>query len=161
MEFFSYYDYTKPATVTQAVDDLSAYIKSEGPFNGVMAFSQGSALAAMLLARQTFPSPFALAIFICGGPPLSEAAINKGEPLRYLDVALDGENAVLKLITVHIIGSKDDTLGNSMKLLDLCEEKSRIVYDHGAGHEIPAAPRITEEIVKHIELGIGRASFAQ
>lgn len=71
------------------MDDLEEYVKSEGPFDGVLAFSQGAALAAMLIARDTFPAPFAFAVFICGGPPFSEKEIKETNTLRYCENDID------------------------------------------------------------------------
>ncbi|KAF5526102.1 Hydrolase FUB4 [Colletotrichum aenigma] len=88
-EYFAYYDTDKYDTIIQAVDDLEEYVKSEGPFDGVLAFSQGAALAAMLIARDTFPAPFAFAVFICGGPPFSEKEIKETNTLRYCENDID------------------------------------------------------------------------
>ncbi|KAI8316688.1 D-xylose 1-dehydrogenase [Colletotrichum sp. SAR11_59] len=93
-EYFAYYDTDKYASIIQAVDDLEEYVTSEGPFDGVLAFSQGAALAAMLIARDTFPSPFAFAVFICGGPPFSEKELKETNTLRYYENDLDKAVAV-------------------------------------------------------------------
>ena len=48
-EFFCYLDPKSPASCQKALSDLDSYIASEGPFDGVMAFSQGAGLAASLM----------------------------------------------------------------------------------------------------------------
>ncbi|KAI8182806.1 hypothetical protein K4K52_006956 [Colletotrichum sp. SAR 10_76] len=142
-EYFAYYDTDKYDTIIQAVDDLEEYVKSEGPFDGVLAFSQGAALAAMLIARDTFPSPFAFAVFICGGPPFSEKEIKETNTLRYF-------------------GAQDKDLETCMKLVHMSREETRQFWEHPAGHEIPTAPRdVTDKMVETIERGIEKAMKAQ
>ncbi|KAI8246290.1 hypothetical protein K4K56_011153 [Colletotrichum sp. SAR 10_98] len=142
-EYFAYYDTDKYDTIIQAVDDLEEYVKSEGPFDGVLAFSQGAALAAMLIARDTFPAPFAFAVFICGGPPFSEKEIKETNTLRYF-------------------GAQDKDLQTCMKLVQMSREETRQFWKHPAGHEIPTAPRdVTDKMVETIERGIEKAMKAQ
>jgi hypothetical protein len=54
---------------------LLKYIKDNGPYDGVMSFSQGCSFASSLLLYHQIrnpntPPPFKVAIFICGGLPL-------------------------------------------------------------------------------------------
>lgn len=59
-----YYDPDSPETILTAIDDLTEYIQENVPFQGVIGFSQGASLAAMVLARARYanPPPFAFAI---------------------------------------------------------------------------------------------------
>jgi predicted esterase len=151
--------------VLQAISDLSAYIDSEGPFDGVMGFSQGAALAAMLLARHSSSSPpstmsFSFAIFLCAGAPFCERSLHRGD-LALLDPTKGGE-VVIKVPTAHIVGRKDDALDASMRLVDLCLDSMKRVYDHGAGHEVPVNPKaVTKNMVSVIEDVIAKATFTQ
>ena len=52
-EFLQYADDASSDSCLRALLDLEAYIEEDGPFDGVMAFSQGAGLAASLLIRQT------------------------------------------------------------------------------------------------------------
>ncbi|KAH7319000.1 serine hydrolase FSH [Rhexocercosporidium sp. MPI-PUGE-AT-0058] len=68
--------YTSPTTdnVARAHEEVRKVIDSHGPFDIVMGFSQGAALAASILMQceidQT-PSPFKAAMFICSPLPFS------------------------------------------------------------------------------------------
>jgi hypothetical protein len=56
---------------------LLEYVAANGPYDGVMMFSQGCTLGSSTLLHHnkespTSPPPFKFAIFICGGPSLKE-----------------------------------------------------------------------------------------
>ncbi|KAK3934592.1 serine hydrolase FSH [Diplogelasinospora grovesii] len=67
-----FYSYTKgytPAEIRDALDDLGEFIKDNGPFHGIIGFSQGASMAAAYLldhhARQPdTPQPFGFAVFL-------------------------------------------------------------------------------------------------
>lgn len=66
------------AEIQTAREWLLGYIAEHGPYDAVLAFSQGSALASsalLLHAAETphLPLPFKAAVFICGGPLFSVA----------------------------------------------------------------------------------------
>ena len=75
---YGYYNPLQPASVTQAEDDLLQLIEQEGPFDGVLAYSGGTALAAQIIIRDSQKNafslpeerPFRFAIFINGVTPL-------------------------------------------------------------------------------------------
>ena len=158
-KYFAYYDPTNATSILQAVNDLSSYVSAEGPFDGVMGFSQGAALAAMLLARDSSLVPFSFAIFLCAGLPFCEASLRKGV-LRHLDPKVDRE--LIWVPTAHIVGAKDDALEASLGLKDLCYERARGVFDHGAGHEMPVSPKdVTGDMARCVEDVIARATFIQ
>ncbi|PQE08421.1 EF-hand calcium-binding domain protein [Rutstroemia sp. NJR-2017a BBW] len=63
-----------PSGIHSALTHLSTYITQHGPYDGVLAFSQGCALLStflLSLSHQHQPAPFKFAVFICGGPSLS------------------------------------------------------------------------------------------
>lgn len=158
-ECFAYYDTSVPESILQAVSDLSEYVASEGPFDGVIGFSQGAALAAMLLARDDFPLPFSFAVFICGGPPFREESLRDGN-VEYVDTS--PHSGILKLPTAHLIGAQDQAMPECLKLVNACREQMRTVFDHGAGHQVPVNPKgITEAMAKIIQQVITRAAFTQ
>ncbi|KAE9966560.1 hypothetical protein BLS_005181 [Venturia inaequalis] len=157
-EYFSWYAKdTAARPVTEAIDALSDYVASEGPFDGVMGFSQGCALASMLLLRRNFPAPFSFAIFICAVCPLAESSLDIGI-LRYCDAAVDGE-ALIQIPTAHIIGAKDDYLADSTSLVALCCPKLRMVFDHRGGHEVPSKPKeMVEGMARTIQKVIAKVA---
>jgi predicted esterase len=127
-----------------------------------MAFSQGAALASMLMARDTFPQPFGFGIFICGGPPFSEKTIREENRLRYQENGLDrGGKPVITTPTIHLVGAQDPDLSEYIKLVALCPEEVRELYEHPAGHEIPSAPEVTKRMVETIQRGVEKAMRPQ
>ena len=127
-----------------ALDDLSAYIATDGPFDGVMAFSQGAGLAASLMLRdlqqtpQTHEAPlFKCAIFFSGGVPADPVALSRGE-MRLLDAATDG--SPLRLPTAHIWGRNDAEYPTFGPVLSgLCSPNEREVVVHDGEHEVPGS----------------------
>jgi pimeloyl-ACP methyl ester carboxylesterase len=74
--YLCYYDRHDTSSIRSALDVLQDIIEEDGPFDGVIGFSQGAALAASLLLYHQLqtpqkPLPFKMAIFIAGGLPLS------------------------------------------------------------------------------------------
>ena len=156
--YFAYYDPTEPSSILQAVNDLAAYVSTEGPFDGVMGFSQGAALAAMLLTRES-AEPFRFAIFLCAGLPFCEASLRQGV-LRHLDPKADKEG--IRVPTAHIFGSKDDALQASLAMKDLCVAEGRWFFDHGAGQLVGVCPEgISSDMARCGEEVIVRGTFVQ
>ncbi|KAB8079389.1 serine hydrolase FSH [Aspergillus leporis] len=74
--YYTFWETDTVPAVLNARTWLLDYISKNGPYDAVMAFSQGCALAAatlLLHAHETplAPPPFKAAIFICGGAPLA------------------------------------------------------------------------------------------
>ncbi|EAW11762.1 putative EF-hand calcium-binding domain protein [Aspergillus clavatus NRRL 1] len=74
--YFSFWEDDSPDAVQATCAWLTDLIARRGPYDAVMAFSQGTALAAALLLlhrahHPSAPPPFKAAIFICGGAPLA------------------------------------------------------------------------------------------
>ncbi|OQE46046.1 hypothetical protein PENCOP_c001G03254 [Penicillium coprophilum] len=72
--YLSYFDLCTPSQIRSAFQLLDKAIAEEGPFDGVFAFSQGSALAASYMlyhARHSLPSeqPFRSAVFFSASLP--------------------------------------------------------------------------------------------
>ena len=107
-----------------------------------MAFSQGAALGALMLAEDAAKPaqqqllPFKCAIFLSGITPCDHQALENGQ-IRWLDP--DRDHDAVKVPTAHIWGSKDvDYPGHSEVLSKLCTYDRRRVFVHNGGHGIPA-----------------------
>lgn len=75
--YYSFWEGDNINDIETARDWLDDLISREGPFDGLMMFSQGCILGASVLLRHQkdkpqLPPPFEFAIFICGGAPLKE-----------------------------------------------------------------------------------------
>ncbi|KAI1772030.1 DUF341 domain protein [Hypoxylon cercidicola] len=139
--FFQYAAFDNLASYVTALDQLDAYLRIEGPFDGILAFSQGAAIAITYLVRRMWQNPvaehkyptFKCAIFFSAGGAYDPTLLEKGE-VRLLTPEVDGE--VIHIPTMHVWGSRDDTV-NALEASAICKTESRQIHVHGGGHEIP------------------------
>lgn len=144
-EYCMYYDFFDASSIRTAVDDLDEYIATEGPFDGVLAFSMGAALASTFMIRKAIEDPlgsspvFKCAIFVSGARPFDYAALTRGE-IRMIDESTDG--VVINVPTANIWGSTDtEWPGAGVELKKLCGSRGRTEFVHEGGHEMPAGPK--------------------
>ncbi|KAK7745869.1 hypothetical protein SLS53_002587 [Cytospora paraplurivora] len=168
-EYLQYGDQTSPESYFKALSDLEKFVEEEGPFDGVMAFSQGAGLAAALLIHQLQRAPreaklrpvFRCAIFFCGGVPEDPSAVY-GAARRLMSFEEDGE--VIQIPTAHIWGAHDHTYPTFGPVLSkLCSSSQRADFIHHGGHEIPG-PRDPDGVlnaVRAIQRAIQRATEGQ
>lgn len=157
-ECFRYVDENSPASSIKAMTDLKSYIAEAGPFDGVMAFSEGASLAASLIIQklqedrrqqQLYPL-FKCAIFFSGGVPLDPSAGAGLLERRLMNFEHDGE--VIEIPTAHIWGENDQLYPTFGPVLcELCKRDQRAVFVHKYGHEIPG-PRSPDAIAKAAEV---------
>lgn len=123
------------------MNSLERYLEVEGPFDGVIAFSQGGALASTLLVRQGRRLPrqmqLKVAIFFSGGVPADPDLLERGV-LKLLDYQHDGE--VIHVPTAHIMGKPErGELQWPSRLLEICSRNMRETFRHEGGHEVPGS----------------------
>lgn len=78
LPLYAYYNPLSPLSILQTENELEELINNEGPFDGVLGYSGGAALAAEIIIRDAVKYPFKLpderpfrfAIFINGASPL-------------------------------------------------------------------------------------------
>jgi predicted esterase len=127
----------------QALSQLSTFISEEGPFDGVIGFSQGATLLAtyLMLVNKQQPEasiPFRCAIFLSATRPYDTQALARGK-LEYVEPTV-GAEPLIRLPTAHIWGLKDiENRDASEQLAMLCDEAQREEVKHDGGHEIPGA----------------------
>jgi hypothetical protein len=136
---FAFYEENSPESMLTALEELDEYIAEEGPFDGVMGFCHGAALAAEFIiykAQQDPDSepPFKCAIFLGAGLPSNPAELLDGK-VRLLSNESDGE--IIRLPTAHIWGSKDPVYDICEKVSKLCRSSARSVFIHDGIHEVP------------------------
>lgn len=164
-QHYAYYDITSPETFIAALDRLEAYIEEEGPFEGVMAYSQGAGLAAMLLVRRQYLQPhkqlpFKCAIFFSPVQVYDPVAyVERGE-VNVLDHVAPGMCA-LSIPVVIIYGEKDERKEECRRIQAICNPDLLSVFLHQGGHEVPGigAKSGLLETVKMARRGITRAEF--
>jgi predicted esterase len=150
---------------------LVDYVHSNGPFDGVMGFSEGGIMAAMLLvedARRPFAG-FKCGILFSAALPLDPDVV-RTEILRCIDPDTDG--VVLHIPTALIVEANLVRLRGQSPLaplwcqkdaqealVQICDEKLREVVRHDLGHQIPGSKSMDGflETVQAIERTIERA----
>ncbi|KAH8695169.1 DUF341 domain protein [Talaromyces proteolyticus] len=144
--YFSYYG-NSADSISLALSQLERYIDEEGPFDGVIAFSQGAVLLSTYLIklsqeRPDKPLPFRCAIFFSSSRPFDPRLLAKGQAAW---IEPDDKGPLLNLATTHIWGTNDIQQEDARVLCSMCDESLRYVYVHEQGHEIPGA-RAKEDI---------------
>lgn len=142
------------ARLTEAFEHVSRFIAEEGPFDAVMGFSQGAALAAAMIAHHEKTNPgaaplFRAAVFICGGAPWDSSGIEY--------IAPKPDAFAITIPTAHIVGKLDPLYPESMKLFGLCEPAKAVFYDHESKHMVPFDMKNTEEMTRVVEETVARA----
>jgi pimeloyl-ACP methyl ester carboxylesterase len=128
---------------------LSEYLDTHGPFDGVIGFSQGAALAAVLAAvlENDRPRP---QTFTTSHPPLKFAACYCGfrAPERYEEWYTPS----IKTPTLHVIGSLDTVVDEerSLALARACEKGDQRTVYHPGGHYLPSQKGVVAALVGFI-----------
>lgn len=139
---YSYFDPTGES-VLAAIDALDRYVETEGPFDGVIGFSQGASLAVMFMVSYAHlhpnaPLPFTCAIFLSRAATYDPVSWRCNGSIRRLENMPSGHDPIP--IPVAAIWGRHDLdyvqeeghLTPNVFLESLCE---KVV--HGGGHEVP------------------------
>ena len=132
-------------SIENAMKHLRKTLTESGPFQGVIGYSEGAAMAATLLVEELeraettgVPSTLKCGIFMGGAPPFRPAVGG-----WYL---WDEVGEVLKVPTCHVIGVADPYLHCALALHSICDSDKAIIFDHGWGHTIPRDADIVQEL---------------
>lgn len=135
--FFSWFDPANFATIPYCINQLGDYISTEGPFDGVIGFSAGAALAAFYMIemkRRDIGPPIKCAIFLSCAP---SAAVQD-----YMNVQ---EADLISIPTANIWGTNDNVAPTGgEELRGMCDPVTQSVVTHDGGHEVPRKSHITE-----------------
>ncbi|XP_057969986.1 rhodanese-like domain-containing protein 6 isoform X2 [Malania oleifera] len=127
---------------TDGFDESLKYLKTVfsqiGPFDGVLGFSQGAAMAALLCAREgrlAYETRVRFVI-LCSGFALNLAQFERGS---------------IKCPSLHIFGNdigKDRQISSeaSRNLASFFEDGCSVIMEHDAGHIIPTRSPYIDEI---------------
>ena len=133
---------------------MEEIIEEEGPFDGVIGFSQGAAVAANILllyqAKNLFgPPPFKVAVFLC-------ATSLYGAPERKeYEAYIQGlSKNPFQLPTVHVVGKLDPDLQFSLDMMRLCDKRLMRTVEHAKGHEISRDLAVNEATRAAIEWAV-------
>ncbi|KAL2830267.1 serine hydrolase FSH [Aspergillus cavernicola] len=155
--FYTHYprDIAPGEDLLKAIEYTHRIISRDGPFDAVMGFSQGAALAFSLLVHHaekngpSAPPLFKAAVFICAGAPYDLSG-------RTVFRLPEGAESPVKIPTVHIVGKQDSLYSQGVMLYELCDPSVAEFYDHGSKHMIPFDAMNNDAMVKIIEKMIER-----
>ena len=167
--FLQYVNEDSETSCRKALADLETHIAEDGPFDGVMAFSQGAGLAASLLVHQMqtdahkarlYPA-FSCAVFFSGGIPKDPRA-ERGEGLTR-PMWWEDDCEIIEIPTIHVWGRNDTlypTFGPVLRKLCKASEREQLVHD--GGHDIPGPkdPVTVEKVARLIKRTIERVQTA-
>lgn len=104
-KYYTYFDSSSIPSYIWAVEQLNDYVLAKGPFDGVLAFSQGTGLAAMHLVLKSLQESkqdphFKVAILISYVTVYNPVAWLKHDQIRVLDPAIDREPISIPIVHV-------------------------------------------------------------
>ncbi|KAI0597394.1 serine hydrolase FSH [Biscogniauxia sp. FL1348] len=151
---YRYYEVSDIPEIRKAHQWLGARLDESGPYDGVIAFSQGAALVSSYLLYQQWynhesPPPFRFAMFISGSIPL-QVLKDLGVPItkeaeRVVEEARHQRHRGLGPLSAHsskarrAVFNSDDCFGLNLNRIPL-ELKIRIPSIHVWGKEDPLLP---------------------
>ncbi|MCJ1303564.1 hypothetical protein MMC08_006374 [Hypocenomyce scalaris] len=140
------------------LDGLQRVMEEEGPFEGVIGYSEGALVAATLLLDEKARwqkaaaegssakkgggsgsgSMLKCAIFFSGWPPIA--------PEGGCVILADESEEVIDVPTCHVLGASDPWVQGCMALYNICDAETAQVFDHGRGHLVPRDSKTVEEL---------------
>lgn len=152
--FFRHWDGTQDS-VQQCYEYLLDIIDEDGPFDGVVGFSQGAAAASTALLYnqsldRTAPPLFKFAIFFCATSALDMMRVNDSSA----DVPAAKDMLLPTIPTVHVVGQKDGVRSQSMALYELADDQYTRLITHEGGHWIPKDASFARKMQDAIEWAV-------
>lgn len=128
----------------RSIDFVREALAKRGPYDLVIGYSQGSALATILtaLAERGDLAP--------GNPGWRGVVLfNSGPPPRDFRILPLFQGGPLTSPSVHVLGGPTDVVYEGQKaIVGLWSPRSRTVLEHGEGHVTPTATRSPEVIAQ-------------
>ena len=143
----------------RAHEYLSEIIEEDGPFEGVLGFSQGAEIAASLLFYQGTNVTFKFAVFIGGTQPYDVVALASGKDSKPVKMHADTHSARIDIPTAHVIGRGDAYRESSKAILGMCNSREAKVYDHKGAHVVPRGQEAMEDLTAALNWVVDRAIY--
>lgn len=153
-------------SVDASFEAIKQSVQENGPYDGVIGFSQGAGFGAVLCAaihkldQYTKPAGDSKNP---GTPPAGEEYKQKDKPLKF-GVFYSGFRAKpeylqhwyeppISVPSLHVLGSMDTVVSEerSMALYNACNPDTRILLTHPGGHFVPNSKSMVEAVVKFIQ----------
>ncbi|KAH8588577.1 serine hydrolase-domain-containing protein [Bisporella sp. PMI_857] len=147
--------YLQYASCAEAVERTLAYleevIQEDGPYDGIIGFSQGAAVAARLILKHQEEDPFGvqpfkLAVFLC-----SAGLFYTDSTKEYEEHMETASKIGIHMPTVHLIGDSDPHKPFGLGLIKLCSKGVSRIINYDMGHEIPRDKVVVEACRNGIE----------
>ncbi|XP_047949975.1 family of serine hydrolases 2-like isoform X3 [Salvia hispanica] len=130
-------DFTGQTNLEACIDYLCNYMETNGPFHGLLGFSQGAALSALLLAYQ------AHGMILKQHPPIALFVSISGSKFKDPAISEVAYKELIKVRSVHFVGERDWQKLPSEKMAAAFDHP--LIICHPQGHTVP---RIDEETVE-------------
>ncbi|OMO90788.1 Serine hydrolase FSH [Corchorus capsularis] len=122
-------DFTEYTNLDQCISYLCEYISTNGPFHGLLGFSQGATLCALLLGYQ------AQGKVLKEHPPFKMMISISGSKFRDPTICEVAYKEKMKVKSVHFIGDKDWLKLPSEELATAFDNP--LIIRHPQGHTVP------------------------
>ncbi|KAA8517859.1 hypothetical protein F0562_015352 [Nyssa sinensis] len=133
-------DFTEYTNLEECISYLCEYIKSKGPFDGLLGFSQGATLSALLLGYQTQGK------VLKEHPPMKLFVSISGTKFKDPSLCEVAYKDPIKVKSVHFVGAKDWLRLPSEELATAFDNP--LIIRHPQGHTVP---RLNEETVEKLQ----------
>mmetsp|Transcript_1348 Transcript_1348/g.2907 ORF Transcript_1348/g.2907 Transcript_1348/m.2907 type:complete len:232 (-) Transcript_1348:847-1542(-) len=130
--------------LAESLEHVQCKLRDDGPYDGVLGFSQGATLAVLLCLLTPPPTPFRMAVLVAGFMPRDEAVLE-----RMAESASGGE---LSLPSMHVTGSSDSFVPteSTERLAKYFREME--FFAHAGGHGIPSGVEFRNAAKKFVAL---------
>ncbi|CAR25698.1 hypothetical protein ZYGR_0A02640 [Zygosaccharomyces rouxii] len=130
-------------------DYLRGYILENGPFEGIMGFSQGGAFAGYLLTN--FHK--LLNLTYEQQPPLKFFVTFSGFRLEASQFQSDYDKQPLSVPSLHVQGEQDTVVSEAriLSLYNSCQEDKRTLLRHPGGHYVPNSKQYVSQVCNWIQ----------
>ncbi|KAJ7972021.1 Serine hydrolase FSH [Quillaja saponaria] len=128
-------DFTEYINLEECISYLNEYITSKGPFDGLLGFSQGATLSALLLGYQ------AQGKLLKEHPPFKLFVSISGSKVRDPRICEVVYKDIIKVKSVHFIGEKDWLKIPGEELANAFD--SPLIIRHPQGHTVPRLDEVS------------------
>ncbi|CAO2831501.1 unnamed protein product [Amaranthus hypochondriacus] len=132
-------DFTEYTNLEECISYLCKYITTKGPFDGLLGFSQGATLSALLLGYQSQGK------VLMDHPPLKFLISISGSKFRIPSICDVAYKELIKAKSVHFIGEKDWLKLPSEELAKAFHNP--LIIRHSQGHTVP---RLDEAAIEQL-----------
>ncbi|OAL04537.1 hypothetical protein IQ06DRAFT_241831 [Phaeosphaeriaceae sp. SRC1lsM3a] len=129
----------------KTLEYLYEVLEKEGPFDGIVGYSEGATIAGTLLLHEQMRDRdegripiLKCALFFGGWPPM--------RPKLDGIVLSDESDLMIDVPTVHIIGSLDPYIHGNIALYNVCDPDTAFIFDHAKGHTLPRDKHMVKEL---------------